>query len=103
MRRATILLAPILLAPILLALCAALPGGPAAADGHCRVPLADWQPRAALQRRLEAEGWSGIAIRVDDGCYRVRATNARGQRLDEKFDPARLEPARRDAHGDDEE
>ncbi|WP_371745059.1 PepSY domain-containing protein [Xanthobacter sp. YC-JY1] len=56
------------------------------------MPLADWQPRDALQKKLEAEGWTVVSIRSDDGCYKVRATNAQGARLRAKFDPARLEP-----------
>ncbi|ACL58031.1 PepSY domain-containing protein [Methylobacterium nodulans] len=86
-----------------LALGATLLGGPASADVHCSVPLADWQPREALQRKLEAEGWTVTAIRADDGCYKVRATNARGERLEGKFDPARLEPVRRKTQEDDED
>lgn len=71
-------------------------------DRDCDVPLADWQPRGALQKKLEAEGWSTISIRTDDGCYKVRATNARGQRLKAKFDPASLEPVGgQDGEGDD--
>ena len=65
---------------------------PAEADRDCNVPLADWQPREALQKKLEAEGWTVLSIRADDGCYKVRATNTQGARLKAKFDPARLEP-----------
>lgn len=71
---------------------ASLAATPAAADRDCNVPLADWQPREALQKKLEAEGWTVLSIRSDDGCYKVRATNAQGARLKAKFDPARLEP-----------
>ncbi|MFG1465920.1 PepSY domain-containing protein [Xanthobacter sp. DSM 24535] len=38
---------------------------PAPADRDCRVPLADWQPREALQKKLEAEGWTVMSIRTD--------------------------------------
>lgn len=68
----------------------ALGAGPAAADSSCRVPLADWQPREALQRKLEADGWRVERIRAHDGCYRVRAVNAAGERLEARFDPATL-------------
>ncbi len=73
---------------------------PAAADRDCDVPLADWQPREALQKKLEAEGWTVLSIRSDDGCYKVRATNAQGARLKAKFNPARLEQV--PGHGDDD-
>ncbi|MBS7792668.1 PepSY domain-containing protein [Roseococcus sp. SDR] len=79
---------------IALAFCAlafcVLGAGPAMADQRCNVPLADWQPRAALQQRVEAEGWRVIRIRTKDGCYRVRATNDRGQRYEGTFDPGTL-------------
>lgn len=70
---------------------ASLAATPAAAGRDCNVPLADWQPREALQKKLEAEGWTVLSIRSDDGCYKVRATNAQGTRMKAKFDPARLE------------
>lgn len=73
-------------------LVAFLASSPAVADRDCNVPLADWQPREALQKKLEAEGWTVLSIRADDGCYKVRATNPQGARLKAKFDPARLEP-----------
>ncbi|MBT9291024.1 PepSY domain-containing protein [Hyphomicrobiaceae bacterium 22] len=88
----------------------ALGSGPVAADSYCRVPLADWQPREALQRKLEAEGWTVEMIRAHDGCYRVHAVNAAGERLQGRFDPATLamvgrrgEGRGRDhRHGDDD-
>jgi len=68
-----------------------LGAAPVAAEQACSAPLADWQPRQALQTKLEAEGWTVLSIRSDDGCYKVRATKAGGERLDAKFDPASLE------------
>lgn len=79
---------------------------PAAADRYCSVPLSDWQPREALQRKLEAEGWTVLKIRSDDGCYKVLARDGRGDTVKAKFDPATLERVGRDRdhHGrhDDE-
>ena len=76
--------------------------GPTLASARCDVPLVDWQPREALQKKLEGEGWTVISIRSDDGCYRVRATNDRGERLESKFDPANLEPVQQKGdEGDD--
>jgi hypothetical protein len=78
-------------------------GSPAAAQHHCRVPLGDWQPREALQSKLEQQGWTVLGIRADDGCYKVRARNANGERLEGKFDPGSLEPvsSRGDHRGHD--
>lgn len=88
------------LSAVVLLVTACLVAGPAAADRDCRVPLADWQPREALQKKLEAEGWTAISIRTDDGCYKVKATNARGARLRAKYDPASLEPIPREQDDD---
>ena len=74
---------------------------PAVAGPRCRVPLGDWQPREALQARLQQQGWTVLAIRTDDGCYKVRARKDGGERLEGKFDPATLEPVeRRGGRGD---
>lgn len=72
----------------------------ALADTRCSVPMAQWQPKEALEAKLSAEGWSQTRIRVDDGCYKVRATHADGRRLKAKFDPATLEMLRKDRDDD---
>ncbi len=64
--------------------------GAALAGPRCDVPLANWQPREALQKKLEAEGWKATRIKTDDGCYKVRATNDKGERYKGTFDPATL-------------
>ena len=74
---------------IALAFCA-LASGSAMADQRCNVPLADWQPRAALQQQVEAQGWRVTRIRTKDGCYRVHGTNERGERYEGTFHPGTL-------------
>lgn len=69
------------------ALGVALAAGPALASEKCSVPKADWQPRQALQQKLESEGWKIKKIKVDDGCYEVYGTDAAGKRLEVYFDP----------------
>jgi hypothetical protein len=85
----------------LLSVC--LGAEPALADARCNVPLADWQPREALQKKLAGDGWTVLSIRSDDGCYKVKATNPSGGRLEGKFDPGSLEPiqSKDDDDGDD--
>ena len=83
---------------VLLALVAISPPGPGFADEFCDAPLADWQPREALQAKLEGDGWRGVAIRIEDGCYLVHAFNDQGERLHGKFDPATLQPLSDDHH-----
>ena len=82
-----------------LALLLAEPIGRALADSSCEAPLADWQPREALQTKLESQGWGDVAIRIEDGCYLVHARNDRGERLHGMFDPATLEPLPDHGHG----
>jgi hypothetical protein len=72
-------------------LAAALSTGAAHADRHCDVPMADWQPREALQQKLADKGWQVQRIRTDDGCYKVHALDEQGRRVEVKIDPATLE------------
>lgn len=74
------------------ALLAFSPASAVLADEYCDAPLADWQPSQALQAKLEVQGWRDVAIRVEDGCYLVHASNDQGERLHGKFDPVTLEP-----------
>ena len=69
----------------------ALSAASAAASQHCRVPLADWQPREELRRVLESEHWQVLSIRLDDGCYKVKAVRPNGERLESLFDPGTLQ------------
>lgn len=83
-----------------LILMAALAPALAGERRRCDVPLADWQPREALQSKFESEGWTVLAVRSDHGCYKVKAHNARGEMLEGRFDPATLE---RVVHDDDDD
>ncbi|TBW33813.1 PepSY domain-containing protein [Siculibacillus lacustris] len=76
--------------------------GAGLAEPRCDVPLADWQPREALQKKLEADGWTAAKIRSDDGCYKAIGRDGRGEIVKGRFDPAtleRLEDDGRDDHG----
>ncbi len=77
---------PILLSTILIVALS----GSALADQRCNVPLAEWQPREALQQKVEAEGWKVTRIKTDDGCYKVSAVNDKGDRYEAKIDPGSL-------------
>ncbi len=68
----------------------AMGSGHAMADQHCNVALADWQPREALQAKVEVDGWRVTRIKTDDGCYKVYASNDKGDRYEGKFDPGSL-------------
>ena len=62
----------------------------ARADDACTVPMADWQPRAAVQQMAEAQGWTVRRIKIDDGCYEIDASDAEGRAIEVKVDPSSL-------------
>lgn len=66
---------------------ATLAAGTAFASERCNVPMSDWQPREALQQKLEAEGWKVRRIKTDDGCYEASAIDPEGRRVEAHFDP----------------
>ena len=69
-------------------------------EDHCRVPMADWQPRPAVESVVEKLGLTVRRIKIDDGCYEVDAVDAAGQRVRLRLDPGTLAVLRRgDRHG----
>lgn len=91
-----------LLAALLAGLAAA--GAAHADDDDCQVPMERWQPREAVQQAVRARGWQIDRIKIDDGCYEVRGTDAQGAGIKAKLDPATLEIVemkRRDRRDDD--
>lgn len=65
--------------------------GPAFAANRCDVPTDQWQPREALQKKLEGEGWKVRSIKTENGCYEAKAVDANGKRLEGVFNPKTLE------------
>jgi hypothetical protein len=59
-------------------------------DDDCRDPVAKWQARETLKKRLEAHGWRVRRIRIDDRCYEVRAIDDQGRRVEARYAPATL-------------
>ncbi len=51
--------------------------GAAMADDDCNVPMNQWQSREAVQKSAEAHGWKVSRIKIDDGCYQIRASTRR--------------------------
>ncbi|KGF67504.1 hypothetical protein LL06_21900 [Hoeflea sp. BAL378] len=84
----------------ILALVAALPAGMALADDDCFVPMADWQPRDAVARLAEENGWSVGRIKIDDGCYEIHGTDAEGRRIEVTVHPATLDVIEIEYEGD---
>lgn len=60
------------------------------ADTDCTDPIAQWQPREALRQQVAQRGWTVQRIKVDDGCYEVRAIDRTGNKIKAKYAPASL-------------
>jgi hypothetical protein len=61
-----------------------------AREDDCKVPMAQWQPREAVERMAKAQGWTVRRIKVDDGCYQIRGIDADGREIAVKIDPGSL-------------
>lgn len=75
----------------ILAFLAALPAGAALADDDCFVPMADWQPRAAVAEFAISQGWEVRRIKIDDGCYEIDGRDAQGRAIEVKLHPGMLQ------------
>ncbi|MFN4764802.1 PepSY domain-containing protein, partial [Gillisia sp. Q332] len=51
-------------AAIAAAFAATLAAGAAQASDKCAVPQAEWQPKEALQQKLEGDGWKIKKIKI---------------------------------------
>lgn len=77
---------------IALSLLAALPAGAAFADDdRCSVSRAEWQPREAVVRLAEENGWTIREIEVDDGCYEIEGRDRDGRKIEVEIHPATLQ------------
>lgn len=78
----------VLIAAILLG--ALTPGMALADDDDCSAPMAQWQPREAVEQMAKARGWTVRRIKIDDGCYEIRGQDEGGRAIEAKVDPASL-------------
>ena len=74
----------------LLALSLGLAALPALADDDCDAPLARWQSREAVRQMAAQQGWQIQRLKIDDGCYEIRGTDAQGRTFKAKIDPETL-------------
>jgi hypothetical protein len=74
----------------LLALVLSLAALPAFADDDCNAPMDRWQSRQAVQQMAARQGWKIERLKIDDGCYEVRGTDAQGRSFKAKVDPETL-------------
>jgi len=61
-----------------------------AREDDCKVPMAQWQPREAVEQMAKAQGWTVRRIKVDDGCYQIRGRDGNGREFEAKVDPGSL-------------
>ena len=74
----------------LLALSLGLAALPVLAEDDCNAPLARWQSREAVRQMAAQQGWQIQRLKIDDGCYEVRGTDAQGRSFKAKLDPETL-------------
>jgi hypothetical protein len=81
----------LILAPAAFVAALGLAGAALAQDDRCSVPMSDWQPREAVRKMAEAQGWKVARIKIDDGCYEIHGFDAKGRRMDIEVNPATLQ------------
>lgn len=60
------------------------------AEDDCDAPLNRWQTREAVRQMAAAQGWQIQRLKIDDGCYEIRGTDAQGRDFKAKIDPETL-------------
>ncbi len=74
----------------LLALSLGVATLPAWADDDCDAPVERWQSREAVRQMAVRQGWQIQRLKIDDGCYELRGTDAQGRSFEAKIDPETL-------------
>ncbi|MFP5466926.1 MAG: PepSY domain-containing protein [Gammaproteobacteria bacterium] len=74
----------------LLVLSVGLMALPALASDDCEKPLERWQSREAVRQMAVDQGWQIQRLKIDDGCYEIRGTDAQGHSFKAKIDPETL-------------
>ena len=74
----------------LMALSLSLCTLPAWAGDDCDAPVERWQSREAVRQMAAGQGWQIQRLKIDDGCYELRGTDAQGRAFKAKIDPATL-------------
>jgi hypothetical protein len=87
--KTTLLISAVLLGALASGIVLA-PGVTLAGDDDCKVPMAQWQPREAVEQMARARGWTVGRIKIDDGCYEIRGQDESGRTIEVKVDPASL-------------
>jgi hypothetical protein len=64
--------------------------GAALASDDCRRAMAEWQSREAVTTYVMSLGLESDRLRIDDGCYEVRARDSQGNQVRLQIDPTTL-------------
>jgi len=73
-----------------LALALGMAALPLWADDDCDAPVERWQSREAVRQMAARQGWQIQRLKIDDGCYEIRGTDAQGRSFKAKIDPETL-------------
>ncbi len=63
---------------------------PVWASDDCDAPVERWQSREAVRQMAARQGWQIQQLKIDDGCYELRGTDAQGRSFKAKIDPETL-------------
>ena len=74
----------------LLLLVMSLAALPAWSSDDCDAPVDRWQSREAVRQMALRQGWQVQRLKIDDGCYALRGTDAQGRSFKAKIDPETL-------------
>lgn len=74
----------------LLVLALGMAALPIWADDDCDAPVERWQSREAVRQMAAQQGWQIQRLKIDDGCYEIRGTDAQGRSFKAKIDPETL-------------
>ncbi len=88
LRRGLLALAIALALGVVVAL--ALTARPGSSDDDCDAPVARWQSREAVRQMADKQGWHIQRLKIDDGCYEIRGTDAQGRGFKAKINPETL-------------
>ncbi len=90
LRRGLMALTLVLGVAVAVAVIMALTARPRSADHDCDAPVERWQSREAVRQMAERQGWHIQRLKIDDGCYEIRGTDAQGRGFKAKIDPETL-------------
>lgn len=56
-------------------------------DRRCATGTGEWMNVQAITARAEKEGYTVREVERDDGCYEIKGVDAKGQKVEARFNP----------------